>query len=53
MVSVKKLAVWLLIAFALFYVITAPENSAELVRSGVDALGAAARSFARFLQSLF
>lgn len=53
MVSVKKVAAWLLIAFVLFYVISAPENSAEIVRSGIDALGNAARSFGRFLQSLF
>ena len=52
-VSVKKVAAWLLIAFVLFYVLSAPENSAEIVRSGVDALEDAARALARFLQSLF
>lgn len=53
MVSVKKVAGWLVIAFVAFYIISAPENSAELVRSGVSALGDAARQIARFLQSLF
>lgn len=53
MVSVKKVAGWLIIAFALFYVLTAPESSAELVRSAVNTLGDAAQAFARFLQSLF
>lgn len=53
LVSVKKVAAWLLVAFALFYVVTAPESSAEIVRSALSALADAARSFARFLQSLF
>lgn len=53
MVSVKKVAGWLVIAFVLFYVISAPESSAELVRTGVTALGDAAQQFTRFLQSLF
>lgn len=53
MVSVKKVAAWLLIAFVLFYVLSAPEESADIVRSGIDALEAAARSLSRFLQSLF
>lgn len=53
MVSVKKLAGWLVVAFAVFYVLTAPESSADIVRSALDALADAARAFARFLQSLF
>ncbi|MGI8530294.1 MAG: hypothetical protein ACR2KO_12550 [Geodermatophilaceae bacterium] len=53
MVSVKKVAAWLLIAFVLFYVLSAPENSAEIVRSAAGALEDAARALARFLTSLF
>ncbi|MGI8531908.1 MAG: hypothetical protein ACR2KN_02795 [Geodermatophilaceae bacterium] len=53
MVSVKRVAAWLLIAFVVFYVISAPESSATFVRSVIDALGQAAGAFARFLQSLF
>ncbi len=53
MVSVKKVAAWLVIAFVLFYVISAPEDSANIVKSGIDGLQSVARSFARFLQSLF
>lgn len=53
MVSVKKVAAWLLIGFVVFYVLSAPESSAAIVRSGIDALESAARSLARFLQSLF
>lgn len=49
----KKVVTWLLIAFALFYVITAPESSADTVRSVLDGMADAARQFARFLQSLF
>jgi len=53
LVSVKKVAGWLVVAFALFYVVTAPESSADIVRSVLDGLADVARSFARFLQSLF
>ena len=53
MVSVKKVAAWLVIAFVLFYVLSAPENSAEIVRSAAGALEDAARALARFLTSLF
>jgi hypothetical protein len=50
--SVKKILTWLVIAFALFYVIQAPEASAELVRSAGNALGDAAQSLAAFVGSL-
>ncbi len=48
----KKVLVWLVIAFALFYVIQAPEASAALVRSAGNALGDAAQSLAQFLGNL-
>ena len=50
--SVKKIITWLVIAFALFYVIQAPEASAALVRSAGNALGDAAQSLAQFVGSL-
>ena len=50
--SVKKVLTWLVIAFALFYVIQAPEASAQLVRSAGNALGDAAQSLAAFVGSL-
>ena len=50
--SVKKVLTWLVIAFALFYVIQAPEASAQLVRSAGNALGDAAQSLATFVGSL-
>lgn len=52
MVSAKKVVFWLLIAFVVFYVLSAPESSADLVRSAFDGLGDAAGSFAEFIQSL-
>lgn len=53
MVSTKKVVVWLLLGFVLFYVLSAPENSASIVRSGVGQLGNAADSMSRFVQQLF
>ena len=50
--SLKKVLTWLVIAFALFYVIQAPEASAQLVRSAGNALGDAAQSLAAFVGSL-
>ena len=50
--SLKKVLGWLVIAFALFYVIQAPESSAQLVRTAGQALGDAAQSFATFVGSL-
>jgi hypothetical protein len=51
-VNLKKLVTWLVVAFAIFYVIRAPEESAELVRSTGVALGNAASSLASFVGSL-
>ena len=48
----KKVLTWLVIAFALFYVIQAPESSAALVRSAGSALGDAAQSISQFMRSL-
>jgi large-conductance mechanosensitive channel len=51
-VNVKKLLTWLIIAFVIFYVIQAPEESASIVRSAGEALGNAASSLAAFIGSL-
>jgi large-conductance mechanosensitive channel len=51
-VNLKKLVTWLVVAFVIFYVIRAPEESAELVRSAGVALGNAASSLASFVGSL-
>jgi hypothetical protein len=51
-VNLKKVVTWLVVAFVVFYVIQAPEQSAQLVRNAGDALGDAASSFAQFVGSL-
>ena len=50
--SLKKVLTWLVLAFVIFYVIQAPEASAQLVRSAGEALGDAAHSLAAFVGSL-
>jgi hypothetical protein len=51
-VNLKKVVTWLVVAFVVFYVIQAPEPSAQLVRSAGQALGDAASSLAQFVGSL-
>jgi large-conductance mechanosensitive channel len=51
-VSLKKVVAWLVVAFVIFYVIQAPEQSAQLVKNAGQALGNAASSFADFVGSL-
>jgi large-conductance mechanosensitive channel len=51
-VSVKKVVAWLIVAFVVFYVIQAPEASAQLVKNFGNALGDAASSLAEFVGSL-
>jgi hypothetical protein len=50
--NLKKVITWLVVAFVVFYVIQAPESSAQLVRNAGDALGDAATSLAAFVGSL-
>jgi hypothetical protein len=51
-VNLKKVVTWLVVAFVIFYVIQAPEQSAQLVRNAGQALGDAASSLAEFVESL-
>jgi hypothetical protein len=51
-VNLKKVIAWLVDAFVVFYVIQAPESSAQLVRYAGRALGDAASSLAAFVGSL-
>jgi hypothetical protein len=51
-VTLKKVLTWLAVAFIVFYVIKAPESSANIVRSAGQALGDAASSLAAFVGSL-
>ena len=48
----KKILAWLVLAFVIFYVIQAPEASAQLVRNAGHALGGAASSLAEFVKKL-
>ncbi len=50
--NLKKVLTWLVVAFVVFYVIQAPESSAEIVRNAGQALGDAASSLAAFVGSL-
>jgi hypothetical protein len=51
-VNLKKVITWLVVAFIVFYVVQAPESSAQLVRNAGHALGDAASSLATFVGSL-
>lgn len=51
--KIKKLIGLLLIGFVVFYILTFPEDSSNIVRSTVDALGDAASNFATFIKSIF
>ena len=48
----KKVLTWLALAFVVFYVISAPESSADFVCTAGQALGDAASSLAEFFESL-
>ncbi len=47
-----KVVTWLIVAFIVFYVIQAPEASAQIVRNAGHALGDAASSHAAIVGSL-
>ena len=51
-VTVKKVLTWLALAFVIFYIISAPESSAHMVRTAGQAIGDAATSLASFFESL-
>jgi hypothetical protein len=51
-VNLKKVITWLVIAFAVWYVIQNPEDSADMVRNAGTALGDAATSLSEFVGSL-
>ena len=49
----RKLGVGLVVAFALFYLITQPAGAAEAVRGAADAVGVAFNSIIEFISALF
>ncbi len=50
--SLKKVVTWLVVAFVVWFVIQAPEQSAQMVKNAGQALGNAASSLAQFVGSL-
>ena len=50
--NLKKVVTWLVVAFVVWFVIQAPEQSAQLVKNAGEALGNAASSLATFVGSL-
>ena len=52
MTWVKRIIVFLVVAFALFYLIAQPQQAAEAVRAIFGALGRVFRSLITFFQSL-
>ncbi len=50
--NLKKVVTWLVVAFVVWFVIQAPEQSAQLVKNAGEALGNAASSLAQFVGSL-
>jgi hypothetical protein len=51
-VNLKKVVAWLVVAFVVYFVIQAPQQSADMVRNAGEALGDAASSLAQFVGSL-
>lgn len=50
--NLKKVITWLVVAFAVWYVIQNPQGSADIVRNTGTALGDAATSLSEFVGSL-
>jgi len=51
-VNIKKLVAWLVVAFIVFFIVTQPETSADMVRSAFRFLSNAAAAIANFITSL-
>ena len=50
--NLKTVLAWLIVALVVFYVIQAPEQSAQVVKNVGTALGNAAHSLSQFVSSL-
>lgn len=50
--NVKKVLTWIIIAFALFFLFTQPERSADLVLAAIALLQEAAEAVITFFESL-
>ncbi|UOE43809.1 hypothetical protein [Agromyces larvae] len=49
---IKRIIVPLIVVFALFYLVTRPEDAANAVQNAVGAVWSAAASFGKFFSSL-
>ena len=49
----RKLGIGLVVAFALFYLLTQPAGAAQAVRGAADAVGVAFNSLIEFISALF
>ena len=49
----RKLGIGLVVAFALFYLVTQPEGAAQSVRGAADAVVVAFNSIIEFITALF
>lgn len=51
--AAKKVVTWVAIAFVAFYLVTNPENAADLVRSAGSGIASLFDAVIRFLSSVF
>jgi hypothetical protein len=49
----KRILLWLAIVFAVFYILTAPDDAANAVQGAASALAAAVQAFLTFIDTLF
>ncbi|MEV0781701.1 hypothetical protein AB0I52_01660 [Streptomyces sp. NPDC050423] len=52
MVQAKKIALYLIVVFVLYTIITAPARSADLVQVGFEGVASAAQSVGDFMSEL-
>ena len=52
MAQAKKIALYMLIVFVLYTIITSPERAADLVQIGFEGISSAAQGVGRFMTSL-
>ncbi|MEV6316772.1 hypothetical protein [Streptomyces sp. NPDC051776] len=52
MVQTKKIALYLVIVFVLYTIITSPDRAADLVQVGFEGISSAARGVGEFMTAL-
>lgn len=51
-VPLKKYLTWAIAAFVVFYLLSSPENAAQVVQNAASGLASAANSLSRFVNEL-